>query len=122
MDINLYGLVSSSETPIFSGKNDGGSSGFARIDDAVVEISSVPYITMIWYDMIWYEYMYNIYMYIHIIHIYIYFLWNPWLIVTKVPGMWYFIYMFRVRLRKITEKLIAARKPKKVIICYMAGL
>eukprot|EP00435_Cladocopium_sp_Y103_P026180 s913_g6.t1 len=39
----------------------------------------------------------------------------PWL----VPGMWYFIYMFRVRLRRITEKLIAARKPKKVIICML---
>ena len=35
------------DTHIFSGKNDGGSSGFARIDDAVVEISSVPDITMI---------------------------------------------------------------------------
>ena len=39
----------------------------------------------------------------------------PWL----VPGMWYFIYMFRVRLRKITEKLIAQRKPKKIIICRL---
>ena len=37
----------------------------------------------------------------------------PWL----APGMWYFIYMFRVRLRRLVQKLIAKRKPKKVVIC-----
>eukprot|EP00490_Sorites_sp_Unknown_P009315 CAMPEP_0114650050 /NCGR_PEP_ID=MMETSP0191-20121206/7431_1 /TAXON_ID=126664 /ORGANISM="Sorites sp." /LENGTH=245 /DNA_ID=CAMNT_0001863827 /DNA_START=168 /DNA_END=902 /DNA_ORIENTATION=- len=31
----------------------------------------------------------------------------------------YFIYMFRVRLRKIVEQLISKTKPKKVIICML---
>jgi len=39
----------------------------------------------------------------------------PWL----APGMWYFIYMFRIRLRRLVQKLIAKRKPKKVIICML---
>ena len=41
----------------------------------------------------------------------------PWL----APGMWYFIYMFRVRLRRLVQKLIAKRKPKKVVICALEG-
>ncbi|CAK9052889.1 unnamed protein product, partial [Durusdinium trenchii] len=39
----------------------------------------------------------------------------PWL----APGMWYFFYMFRVRLRRIIDKLIAKRKPKMIVICML---
>mmetsp|Transcript_46148 Transcript_46148/g.107847 ORF Transcript_46148/g.107847 Transcript_46148/m.107847 type:complete len:316 (-) Transcript_46148:91-1038(-) len=35
------------------------------------------------------------------------------------PGLWYFIYMFRVRLRRIIEKLTAKTKPKKIIVCML---
>ena len=35
----------------------------------------------------------------------------PWL----APGLWYFIYMFRVRLRRIIEKLVEKRKPKLIV-------
>ena len=30
--------------------------------------------------------------------------------------MWYFFYMFRVRLRRIIDKLIAKRKPKMIVL------
>mmetsp|Transcript_87262 Transcript_87262/g.150661 ORF Transcript_87262/g.150661 Transcript_87262/m.150661 type:complete len:346 (+) Transcript_87262:31-1068(+) len=35
------------------------------------------------------------------------------------PGLIYFIHMFRVRLRRYIEKLIAIRKPKKIVICML---
>lgn len=35
------------------------------------------------------------------------------------PGLFYFIHMFRVRLRRYIERLIETRKPKKVIICML---
>jgi len=35
------------------------------------------------------------------------------------PGLIYFVYMFRVRMRKYIEQLISKRKPKKVVICML---
>ncbi|OLP74301.1 hypothetical protein AK812_SmicGene46200, partial [Symbiodinium microadriaticum] len=37
----------------------------------------------------------------------------------SVPCLWYFVYMFRVRLRRIIEKLTAKTKPKKIIVCML---
>jgi len=38
---------------------------------------------------------------------------------TVPPGLFYFIHMFRVRLRSYIEALIAVRKPKKVVVCML---
>mmetsp|Transcript_58782 Transcript_58782/g.110138 ORF Transcript_58782/g.110138 Transcript_58782/m.110138 type:complete len:311 (+) Transcript_58782:63-995(+) len=40
---------------------------------------------------------------------------GPWF----APGLWYFIHMFRIRLRRIIEQLTAKRKPKRIIVCML---
>ena len=35
------------------------------------------------------------------------------------PGLWYFIHMFRIRLQRLVKKLVAKRKPKKIVICML---
>eukprot|EP00929_Paragymnodinium_shiwhaense_P068865 TRINITY_DN34719_c0_g1_i1.p1 TRINITY_DN34719_c0_g1~~TRINITY_DN34719_c0_g1_i1.p1 ORF type:complete len:339 (-),score=50.62 TRINITY_DN34719_c0_g1_i1:137-1153(-) len=35
------------------------------------------------------------------------------------PGTFYFIYMFRVRLRRYIERLISKKKPRKVVVCML---
>merc|ERR1712083_1108471 len=39
--------------------------------------------------------------------------------VNLAPGLIYFIHMFRTRLRRYIERLIALRKPRKVIVCML---
>lgn len=38
---------------------------------------------------------------------------------SLAPGLIYFVHMFRWRLRRYIERLIAIRKPKKVVVCML---
>jgi len=35
------------------------------------------------------------------------------------PGLYYFLHMFRVRLRRYIESLIEVKRPKKVVVCML---